>query len=125
MSSVPVVDLHVVRMRRAFAALDERLQTQQEHRPLRAAVMHELDGFLPTLVLEAHDRELAFIAQIPTDLRADPFLGAVDDFPEHATAWHELEDFHVEAAAREAELEDAIDRALAARVVRPPGGEAF
>src|SRR5688572_23469998 len=48
--SVPVVDLDVVRMGRAFAVLDERFQAQEKDAPLRAAVVHELDGLFPALV---------------------------------------------------------------------------
>src|SRR5262245_47634837 len=54
-SSVPVVDLDVVRVRGSFPSFDQRLQTQEEYRPLGAAVVHELHRFFPPLVREEHD----------------------------------------------------------------------
>src|SRR5205814_8397341 len=71
-ASVPVVDLDVVRVGRALPGLHQRLQTQQENRPLGAAVVHELHRLLPTLVLEEDDGEVTFPLEIEANLRADP-----------------------------------------------------
>src|SRR5258705_114300 len=97
-SSVPVADPDVVRAGLAFPGLHQRLQTHQENRPLGAAVVHELRWLLPVLVLEEDDGEVAFLPEVETDLRSDPFRGPLDHLPEDALAGLELEHLHVEAA---------------------------
>src|SRR5262249_9226278 len=64
---VQVVNLDVVRPRCAGAGLDQRLQAHEKHRPLGAAVMHELDRPPPALVLEQHDRVVAVLPQLEGD----------------------------------------------------------
>src|ERR1700761_1173785 len=51
----PTVELDLVWPGRAFAGFEQRFKAQQENRPLGTAVVHELPGFLPALVLEQHD----------------------------------------------------------------------
>src|SRR5688572_25609196 len=95
--SVPVADLDVVRRRPAAPGLHELLEAHQVCRPLRAAVVHELDRLAPALVLEQDDRVLVALVETPIDLRSDPLLGTAGDPPPHAAGRVELDDFHVEA----------------------------
>src|ERR1700679_3853275 len=60
--SVPVADLQVDRVGRARSGLDELLEAEQVRRPLRAAVVHELDRLGPAPMLEQHDGEVARLA---------------------------------------------------------------
>ena len=53
-------DLNVIGSWPAFARFDQRLEAEEEHGPLRAAVMHELDGLLPVGVRE-HDEGLVVL----------------------------------------------------------------
>jgi hypothetical protein len=49
----PAIDLDVVWMGPGFK---QRLQAEQKHRLLGAALLHELDGLLPALIFEDYDR---------------------------------------------------------------------
>ena len=109
----------------ALPGLDERLQAQQVDRPLRAAVVHEVDRFLPALVFEQDGGVVALLLEVPADRRADPFVGPVDHEPAHLLGGFELGHPHVETAGREAELDRPADIAVAVGIVRPPAGEAF
>src|SRR5688572_7328150 len=82
-SLIPVVDLDVVRVGGTLAGLQKRLQAHQKDPPLGAAVVHELHRLLPILVREEDHDVVAFLLELPADLRADPFRGSIDDLPEH------------------------------------------
>src|SRR5690606_6470227 len=127
--SVPVPDLDVVRTWPTFPGLAQRLQAHQESRPLGAAVIHELDGLLPSLVLEEHDREIPRLLEIETNPRTDPLDRPVDNLPYDAIVGFELENLHVEdtellAVVREAEPEAAAHMLIAGRLFGPPPREA-
>jgi hypothetical protein len=87
-------------------------------------MVHELDRLFPALVLEEHEGPVAFLPELPVYLGADPFLRALDDFPEDAAVGIERENLHVEAAAiAEAELQRAADLVFRLRAVGPPFGQ--
>src|ERR1700677_3711771 len=121
----PAVQFDFVWPGRAFAGFKKRLQTQQEDRPLCAAMVHELARLLPTLVFEQDDGPIPSLSELETDLRADPFFGPVDPLPQHASGGIKLKDLHVEAAGAKAKPEYATDVAFAFRGGRPPRGKTF
>jgi hypothetical protein len=73
----------VARVWSAFASFQKRLQTHQEHRPLRAAVMHVLIWFPPALMFKEDDGVIALLFEIETNLRTNPVFGAVYHLPLH------------------------------------------
>src|SRR5262249_56896907 len=76
--------------------------------------------------IEQDDGEVAVGPELEADLRPDPFLGSVDDLPEHAPSGLELEDLHVEAAnLPEAEADRAAGVRVALGGSGPPAGKAF
>jgi hypothetical protein len=85
-------------------------------------VVHELHRLAPALVLEQHHGVVVDLVEVPAHVGADPLLGPVDDLPQHQPARPQVDDLHVEAARREAELQHL---AGVAGVVRPPGGQAL
>jgi len=54
----------IVRVGTAFARFHERFQAHQINRPLGAAMVHEFDRLLPTLVFEEDDDVLACLFEI-------------------------------------------------------------
>src|ERR1700722_3274349 len=121
--SIPVVDLDVVRSGTALAGFEKRLETQKKDTPLCAAVVHEFNGLLPTLMLEEDDRVVTILFQIPTHGGADPLLGPVHHLPQHTLGGREFENLHVELPRSKAELDYSSDVTLTLRILGPPSGE--
>src|SRR5579863_2320463 len=101
----PAVELDLIWPGRALAGFKQRLEAQQEDRPLGAAVMHEFHRFLPTLVFEQDDGPVTVLLDVEADLRAEPLFGAVDHLPQNAPAGLKFEHLHVETAVAKAELQ--------------------
>jgi len=85
-------------------------------------MVHELHRLSPALVFEENDGIVAFLLEIETDGRTDPFFRSFDDFPKDALGT-QLEHLHVETALRKPELDDSAAGAFALRVGRPPSGK--
>jgi hypothetical protein len=88
-------------------------------------VVHEFHRLLPALVLEENDGPVVVPFDVEANLRAEPFLRSVDHLPQNPLAWLQIENLYIETAVAEAELKDAADLAVAARVARPPVGKAL
>src|SRR4249920_2017095 len=78
---LPAVELDIVWRGGTFPGFEKRLHAQQKDPPLGAAMVHELHRLLPTLVLEEDDGPVAFLFELPTYYRANPFFGPVDHLP--------------------------------------------
>jgi hypothetical protein len=62
-------------------------------------MMHELHRLLPALMFEEDAGPVAVLLEIKAYFGADPFLGTIDDLPQHAAGRMKLKHLHVEAAA--------------------------
>src|SRR5215471_5859879 len=113
-------DLDVAWGRAALTLFEQVAQADQEHGPLRTAVVHEVDRLLPVGVLE-HDVRLAVLPdQAEGHLGADPFVRAAGALPLHELSGERLHDFHL----AEAEIDDPPLPRVPARLGHPPAAQA-
>lgn len=78
---MPVADLDVLRVRVSGPGLQQRLQAHQEHGPLCAAMVHELDWLLSADMAEHDNGVLMVLRNLPVHRRADPLGWSVDNLP--------------------------------------------
>src|SRR6266480_4960375 len=87
-------DLRVVGKGGEGTAFEPASQADQDGRPLRAAVVHELDGLPPVPVREQQHCLSAIGFQLEGDGRADPFRRPLDASPAHPVVRRQLDDLH-------------------------------
>src|SRR5215831_4840213 len=92
--SIVDVNLDVARRGMPVRFLELVTEAQQKCRPLRAAVVHELDGFFPVRVPEEHERLIVAPFEIEIDFGASPLWRAVDAAPAHALPRRRVEHLH-------------------------------
>ena len=90
----PRSELQVVRERSALAGLDEALQAEQEVRPPRAAVRHELGRVAPVRMGEEDHGLTVGCGEVEADMVPDLLVRAADTAPAHLPAGVEGRDLH-------------------------------
>src|SRR5687767_6913258 len=95
---IPVVDLDVIGRRPPSSRFHELSEAQHEHRPLHAAMCHELHGLAPVPVTEEHDGEFPVLGQVEGRVCSDPFLRALAEAPVDFPVGFECDDLHGHSA---------------------------
>src|SRR5262249_6105318 len=125
-SLVPIADPKVLGRGPACASFNKVSETQQERRPLRAAVGGELDRLTPVLLTEENDGVVAVLAQVEYQVSADPFRGSRGNAPAHLLV--RIKRHHVDrnvahffsARSAETEVNTSAWFGDSSRFLRPP-----
>jgi hypothetical protein len=121
----PAIEFDLVWPGATFPCFEKRFEAEQEDRPLRAAMVHELHWLLPVCVLEKEDGPIVILFDVEAYFCPEPLFRSVNHPPENAPGWLKLEDLHIETTGTKAELDDTADLAVAPRVTGPPPGQTF